>query len=156
MNLTPLVDRGLDIRKQIKTLQAELKDIEKKLEQAGLHGDHVELKDADREGRRFLARGSRVLIPVIFTADKLIGTFKHDSPVHVKIADAADGHLRDFFTLTQTWENNFDNGKRFRTEADAILGKAAPAFITACLSRDKYGIPKSDIKVNWDDQEPIQ
>jgi hypothetical protein len=155
MNLQPLVDRGLEIRTQIKTLQTELKEIEKKLEQAGLHGDHHELKDADREGRRFLARGSRSIIPVVFTADKLVGTFKHNSPVHVKIADAADGHLRDFFTLTQTWENNFDDGKKFRARADATLGKQAPQFITACLSRDKYGIPKSDVKILWDEQEPL-
>jgi hypothetical protein len=31
-----------------------------------------------------------------------------------------------------------------------ILGESAPIFVDACLARDKNGIPKSQIKVEWD------
>lgn len=155
MSIQQLVDRGIVLRAEIKEREIELKKIEKKLSEHGLKSEHQELKDSDREGRRYLARGSKLEVPIIFTADNLVKSFKHDTDMHRQILSAADGHLHDFYSLTQTYEINFDTGKKFRTTADSILGKAAPAFITACLARDKHGIPKSSIKITWDDAEEI-
>lgn len=154
MTITQCVDRGLQLRKEIKEREAELKLIQLKLENYALKAPQTDLKDQDREGRRWLARGSQVLIPVILTADKIVGSFKDGSPVHGTIKSALPRPLMEnFFTLTRTWENRFDDGKAFRKAADETFGKEAPPFITACLARDKHGIPKSDIKIAWDKPE---
>lgn len=155
MNIKTLVDRGLALRAEIKRLRTELDTIETALANAGLYSDQDPLKDPDREGRRFLARGSELVVPVIFTADKIAASFRHDSPMYHQVSAASIGQIRSFYTLTQTWETQFKDGKQFRAAADQALGKDAPAFVTACLSRDKHSIPKSDTKVAWDDAEPM-
>lgn len=156
MSLQALVDRGFAIKAEMAKLKTELDEIEEKLQKAGLAGEHHELKDADREGRRFLARGSKKILPVVFTADKIVGSFKKNSDVHTRIAALAHGHLASFYAETITFENVHKDGKAFRTAADHILGKTfAPPFITASLSVDKHGIPKSDVKIEWDKAEEI-
>ena len=155
-SIKDMVDRGLAIREELKKLKLELKGIASKLERYGLNGQHEELKDSDREGRRWLARGSSLIVPVVFTADKIIGSFKANSPAHTRILAASDSRLRDFYHSVTTFENLFDDGKKFRARADELLGKEqGPRFITACLSTDKHGIPESDVKILWDDAEPI-
>jgi hypothetical protein len=156
MSVRHLVDRGIEVRRQIKALQKELKDIEEKLESQGLNEPHEDLKDAEREGRRWLARGSELIVPVVFTADKLMQSFKLNSATHQSIKTAAGDLLKEFYGLTQTFETKFDDGKKFRKVADEVMGSKAPTFITACLARDKHGVPKSDIKVCWDDGEPAE
>lgn len=84
MNIKALVDRGLEAREQIERLQKELKEIEGKLKEAGLKSEQEDLKDADREGKRWLAHGTRFAIPIIFTADKIVGQFKANSVGKVK------------------------------------------------------------------------
>lgn len=153
--IADLVDRGLEIRKQIKALQTELEEIEEKLKKAGRNGEQVELKDGDREGRRFLARGSRVIVPVIFTSDKLVQSFKTGSPIEEKIRKAAGSFFLDFYKPVNGFETLFSDGKQFRSHARAVLDAGAPSFITACLAKDKHGIPKSDEKLAWDDAEEL-
>lgn len=153
--IADLVDRGMEIRKQIKALEKEFKQIEEKLEKAGLEGDQVDLKDADREGRRFLARGSRVIVPVIFTADKLVQSFAAGSPIEQKIRAKSGGFFADFWKPVNAFETLFKDGKRFRAQARELLADGAPAFITACVSRDKFGVAKSDAKIAWDDAEEV-
>ena len=63
------------------------------------------------------------------------------------------GNLREFFKPVRKFENLFDDGKKFRARAADVLDKAAPACLTACLSLDKDGLPKSDIKIEWDKPE---
>jgi hypothetical protein len=157
MNVTHLVDRGIEIRRTLKTLAAELKEIEATLKEHGLKasaaGRVEDLKDADREGRRWLAKGSTAIVPVVFTADMIVGSFTKDSKSHRDIEAVAVGNLREFFKPVNKFENRFDDGKKFRARAMDLLDKAAPAFITACLARDKHGLPKSDIKIEWDQPE---
>jgi hypothetical protein len=150
------VDRGLEIRAEIKRLKAELDDITTRLENAGLKAPQEDLKDADREGRRWLARGSALIVPVVFTADKIIGEFKVPSPIQEKIVTTANGQVGEFFRPINKWENLFSDGKKFRAHAAELLAAKAPAFITVCLARDKHGHPKSDIKILWDDAEPAK
>lgn len=150
-----LVDRGLQIVAELERLKVEKKEIDEELEKRGLErsAEHVDLKDEDREGKRWLAAGSEKIVPVVFTADKLVGSFAKGSPVHLKILNAAEDQLQTFFKRVEGFENRFDNGKKFRNIAREILGDKAPAFITACLARDKNGVPKSDIKIEWDKAE---
>ena len=85
-SIATLVERGLSIRREIKELTAELKQVEADLKslalKASASGRVEDLKDADREGRRWLARGSSAIIPVVFTADLIVGSFALDSKTH--------------------------------------------------------------------------
>ncbi len=154
-SIKSLVDRGIELRTQIQSLKKELDQVEAKLTAITLWTDHVPLVDPDRDGRRYLARGSADVVPVIFTADKLIASFTDNAPTHKSIATAAAGKLPEFYAVTTTWKTKIDDGKKFRAHAAAILAEQAPAFITACLSKDKYGVPRSDIKIAWDSAQPI-
>lgn len=153
MSVRADVDRGLEIVAQIEKLEVELKGIEERIRSAALHGEQVELKDAGREGRQYRAAGSEQIVPVIITSDMLRSEFAATSPVYDLIADASCGRLSDFYKKVVKYENRFDSGKKFRTRADELLGKDAPAFITACVSRDKDGIAKTAIKVMWQETE---
>jgi hypothetical protein len=148
-----LVNRGLEVVASIASLETELKGIEAELKQRGLKARHEELKDPEREGRRWLAQGSLRAVPVVFTADKIVGEFKDASPLHNAIKKVAGPHLASFFVRVVRWENRFDDGKYFRAEAETIFGNHAGAFVNACLSRDKDGLPKSDIKILWNSPE---
>jgi len=156
------VDRAEELRREIAVREVELKPIVERLVAAGLKagtaGNHEELVDAQRDGTRWIARGSRIAVPIIFTADKLIGTFQRDSSKHQTIRTALGpqtAELTRFYKPLAGYENRFKDGKQFRSEADKVLAGRAPAFITACISRDKSGIPQSDVKLDWDHADPI-
>jgi hypothetical protein len=157
-DIAELVDRGIELRDRIKTDTAELKKVEEKLKAAGYEaakeGDHQDLKDANREGTRWLARGSQKVLPVIFTADSILGSFTRNTDLHRSIEAAAGNHFNVFFKPVSKFENRFDDGVKFRARAHELFGKTAPEFITACLSRDKHGIAKSSVQIAWDDVEP--
>lgn len=154
------VDRGLQIVGEQKMLQDELERIETRLEAAGLEGEQVELNDPDREGRQFIARGSAATVPVVFTADLLVKSFQVESAVHQAILAALPpNHLdkfRQLFRSVRTFKTLFESGKEFRAKAAELLGDKAPAFISACLQRDKDGIPKSQVKIDWSRAEEIK
>jgi hypothetical protein len=147
--IAELVDRGLALRRTVAAKTKELDLVEDQLRDVGLEMPHVLLVDEERGGRRWLAAGSRFVVPVIFTADKLIGSFKDKSPMHEKVAGASNGHLARFYVLERTFETRFKDGKDFRKEADTLLGKSAASFVSVCTQRDKDGVGKSDIKVQW-------
>lgn len=149
------VDRGLALIAQSETIQEEFKGIITRLEQAALEGEQIPLTDEQREGMQFLAKGSSALVPIIITADAVSQTFADGSPAHGRIEEAAQGHLKDFFKRSVTWKLMARDGKAFRQEAAAILADNAPAFISACLSRDKNGVPKNLVKIEWDRAKPI-
>lgn len=151
-SIRSLVDRGLQVVAEIAARQKELKGIEDKLR--GVASDrsdqHVPLKAEAREGRQYLARGSALIVPVVFTADKLLGSFQLGSKDAQRIASApSPEHFPTFWKPWNGFENRFDDGQKFRARAEALLGDAAPAYINACLARDKDGLPKSDIKIEW-------
>ena len=157
MSIKADVDRGLEIRAQMEKLKVELKDIETRLHHAALHGVQVELADADREGRQYLAAGSERIVPVILTADLIVGEFASDSKRHIEILDSLypRSGLTLFFKPVSKFENRFDSGKKFRLQALEEFGKdLAPKFITACVARDRDGIAKSSIKVMWEETQP--
>jgi hypothetical protein len=157
MSIQYLVDRGLEIIAARKKLDAELAEINEKLialgYKAGECGGHEDLKDADREGKRWLAEGTAMIVPVIFTADMIVGSFAQNSDKHNAIALAAGPNFKQFFKPKFIYENRFDSGKKFRAMADEVFAKEAPAFVTACVARDKFGIPKSAVKIEWDKPE---
>jgi len=157
MSIRADIDRAVTLRSEIATRQTELDKITDRLVAAGLKagqaGRHEELVDAQRDGTRWLARGSGIAVPIIFTADKLAGTFQRDGAKHQSIktslGDQAN-ELTRFYKPVSGYETRFKDGKQFRSEADKVLAGRAPAFITACISRDKDGIAQSDVKIDWD------
>jgi hypothetical protein len=145
-----LVDRGLEIVAEKARLEAELKDIASKLEGVALVGEQVELNDADREGRQFLARGSEKTVPVIISADLVVKSFADGGKTYAQLQELAGlVKLRKFYVPETTWKAAFVDGKELRKLAAEVLGAAAPAFITACLQRDRNGMPKNKIAVDW-------
>jgi hypothetical protein len=148
------VDRGLAIVATLETLKKELKEINERLEAAALLGVQVDLVDPEREGKRFLAPGTDRIVPVVLTADSITKSFVAHSKKHKAISEAAGDKLLHFYVPTTTYEAVFESGKMLRTKAAEIFGfEDAPPFVSACLARDKHGIPKSDIKVEWDRAE---
>lgn len=149
------VARGLEIKKQQKALAAELKAIENRLEQAGLEGDQIPLQEEDREGRQFLAASEDRIVPVIFESDQIIASFKPDSEIHKTIAERAGIQLPAFYSDSRSFNRVPKDGQSFRRAAREILGTAAPAFINACLQRDKGGIPKNRTVIAWDNARDV-
>ncbi|MCA1659939.1 MAG: hypothetical protein LC642_05295 [Verrucomicrobiaceae bacterium] len=152
------VDRGLQIVGELKMLQDELDRIEARLEAAGLAGEQIELNDPEREGRQFLARGSAAIVPVVFTADLLVKSFQVGSTTYHKIIAALppNHYVREFFGSVRTFESLYSSGKVFRAKAAELLGDDAPRFITACVRRDKEGVAKSAVKIDWQRAEEIK
>ena len=145
------VDRGWEIVTAVAKMKEEFKAIEERLKRDALDrpDQHMPLADAEREGRKFIAHGTLLALPIVLTADKIVMSFAADSDVHKRIEAASDGRLAAFYAPKTTWEAFTDKGKDFRRCAKETLGDKAPAFITACLATGKGGIPKSDIKCEW-------
>lgn len=151
-----LVDRGLVLCRQLEAAGEELERIEEELAKLALDNPHrqEELLDKNRDGRRFLAQGSERTVPIILTADKIVGEFAEHGARHKALAAIAANRLRHFFVPSNKWENLYTSGKEFRAAAVEILGQAAgDKFIQAALSRDRNGVPKSDIRIHWQDAE---
>jgi hypothetical protein len=158
-----LVDRGLELRAQIEPLLIELKAVDEALREEALKGEQVPLEDAERDGMQYLARGSKQIVPVVITADCVVDTFKHAGKTHDKIREAVEAIVArtdppggtprvftEFFRPVNTWERRDGDGKKFRHHAREFLGDESAGFIDACLSRDKEGVPKNSLKVDWD------
>lgn len=151
------VARGLELREQIKSAQAELKTIEKRLEAAGLEGEQVPLQEADREGRQFLARSVKagVIVPVVFESDQIIASVVVGTELHGRLSGMAGEHLPKFFAASNKLDRVQKDGQAFRKLARETFEHTAPVFINACLQRDKAGIPKSRTIIAWDNVKPL-
>lgn len=147
------VARGLELRAEIKIKTAELKAIEKRLEQAGLDGEQIPLQEQDREGRQFLARGEKAVVSVVFESDQLIASFRLGSETEAKLEAFAAVRGLDldlFYAAETTYSRVPKDGLAFRKLARDILGIQAPEFIALCIQRDKSGAPKSRTVISWD------
>lgn len=154
------VSRGLVIRDQIKTWQAELKAIEKRLEQAGLEGDQIPLQEPDREGRQFIARSHQagIAVPVIFESDQIVASFRDTSAMALDLIDFCDEkeiRLHEFYSPITSYTRVQKDGQEFRKTARQRLGTLAPEFISHCLQRDKDNIPRSRTIIAWDNAKPL-
>lgn len=151
------IERGLELRNSIKTAQAELKAIEKRLEQAGLDGEQIPLQEADREGRQFLARSPKLglIVPVVFESDQIVASFQSDTEIYNELTQHAGHHFSKFWNDTRKFERVQKDGQAYRKTARELLGEHAPYFVAASLQRDKNGIPKSRTIIGWDNAKPL-
>jgi hypothetical protein len=151
------IERGIELRKDIKAAQNELKAIEKRLEQAGLEGEHIPLQEEDREGRQFLARSPKlgIIVPVVFESDQIIGSLSPGTDTHTELTRIARDRFPEFFQASDKLDRVPKDGQAFRKLARELLSTDAPAFISASLQRDKSGIPKSRTIIAWENSKPI-
>jgi hypothetical protein len=156
MTTQEAVDRGLEIVAKVDELKNEFKTIVETLCAAALDGDQVDLVDPEREGKQFIATGTAKTVPVVITADMIVQSFTDGTPVHARMEAVAGDKLPLFYQKKTTWEILAKSGKAFRLEAAGLLEEKAPAFITAALSRDKLGIPKNQIKIEWERAEDLK
>lgn len=153
--LTALVDRGLQLYRQIEDAKKELKRIEESLKAHALTGDQQPLNDPDRDGRQYLAQGTSETVPIVLTADILYQSFADGSIPHLQAASIAGMDLDTLYTPIKTWKMLAKTGKAFRAEAVTQLGAhRAAQFITAVTQKSKDGIPKSQIRTEWDRATP--
>lgn len=151
------IERGLQIRAQIAELEAELKQIEARVQAVAEQGRQVPLKEQDREGKKFPATGRSAIVPVIFESDLIIGSFAPDSPVHKKLAQIAGDKLKLFFKPVNKFERVQTDGREFRRLARTTFEPDPFAqFIRAATAIKKGGIAKSRVYVAWKEAEPVQ
>jgi hypothetical protein len=151
------IERGREIKDEIAKLQAELKQINARLQAAAEKAEHQPLADADREGKQAILRSGSRSLPVIFEADLLIASFKPDSDKHTELTALLADKLPLFFKDTRVFERIQEDGQKFRKFARETLPPDDFAkLIKACLDIKKDGIPKSRVVVDWDGAKPIQ
>ena len=153
MSVATLTARGYSLYIEITARQSELDDIEKKLKEHALKGEQIDLQDADREGKQFLAQARTedglLTVPVVITADLTTKSFEDGGKTHQQLTLLGGQQLSAFFRRTVTFKSLFDSGKELRAVAAERLGDRAPAFLAALVVKDKHGIPKNQIKVDW-------
>lgn len=151
------VARGIFLKAEIAKLTAELKEIENRLENAGLLGEQIPLEDSEREGRQYIARGTAKAVPVRFESDQLIAGFKPDTDIHKSIAEILGAKLPLFFKDTRVFERvKKEDANKFRQFARKNLDPDTYAkLIKACVAKTKDGIPKSKTVIGWADAKPI-
>lgn len=154
-DLADLVDHGLELAAEISNAKSRLEGIETKLKAHALACPeaHQPLADKDREGTQYLAMSGKYgrCARVICTADLLIQSFASGSETHEKIGQAAMASgvtVADFFRLVRTWELRAKTGKEFRKLARESSDDPE-RLITACIRRDRNGMPVSQVKVEW-------
>lgn len=153
--ITNDVDRGLAVVAQIDALKGELKSIEARLKDAALaaaeDGLTEPLVDEEREGRRFLASGSLLTLPVILESDAISGEFGEGTAKHAALKELCGDRLPHLYKRVVKFECRAKDGKAFRrTAAEYWSPDDAARIISAAIARDKDGIPKSRIVIAWD------
>ena len=161
-----LTDRLAEVVAEISKLTFEKKTLESKLEAYGLaHPElHEHLKDEKREGRTITFAGTRHKLPVLFTSDALLASFKSGAPKHselllvLKGLDQNPADVLDlFFSRETTFERRIDDGQKFRAVAAELLPPTtAAAFVSACAQVDKHGIKKSSVRFDYKAGEAVE
>lgn len=161
-----LTDRTTEVVAEIAKLTAEKKKLEAKLEAYGLaHPElHEHLKDEKREGRKITFAGARHKLPVLFTSDTLLASFKSGSAKHSELLLVLKGLEQNpadvldlFFSRETTFERRVDDGQKFRgVVAELLPAKTAAAFVSACAQVDRHGVKKSSVRFDYKAQEEVE
>jgi len=146
------VERGIAIKKEIAALTAELKEIETRLTLAGQHGQQVPLQNENLEGRQFIARSSRHVLPVRFESDLIAASFDDGSTMHKELKQLLGDLFPKFFKRSTKFERVQKEGEQFRKVARGLLEPDTFAkVVRAATARDKNAIAKSRTVIAWDD-----
>ena len=153
-----LVTEGIKITAQLSQLKARRDAIAEKLRTYALaHPErHAPLKDEARGGRQVILTGSiGEQLSVLMKDDQIAQTFAHAGKQHLAIEASLQTltmAITPFYRSKRIWEMVPKDAVQFRAVAQSIIGeKRAPEFISACLRRNKDGVPISDVNVEWED-----
>ena len=155
--LSEWVALGLQLYKNLTDVQEHLKYVEEQIVTIAQNrsDEHQPLADDEREGRRFFAKSGDgpddPIVPVVFTADKLISSFKPGSPEHQRLEEATGGKIALLFTKETMFKRAARDGKTFRSQVRKNFGQDADDVIIAARDLDENSLPKNDIKVEWKD-----
>jgi hypothetical protein len=154
-DITAAVDRGLAIVAQMAALKEELKGIEATLAAAALvaSSEHLTepLVDEEREGQRWFAEGTGRKLPVILESDQIAGEFGDGCERHTTLKALCGERLAHLYKRVVKFERKPKDGKAFRAiAAEYWSPDEAAKIISAAISRDKHGTPKSRVVVAWD------
>jgi hypothetical protein len=151
------IERGEFLTKRIAADKAELKDIEKRLEAAGLLGPHIPLQDQSREGKQAILRAGDRTMPVVFESDVLIQSFPANGLIHTTLKEIlAPDVMVALFREVHAYERRQDDGQKFRQQ----LRKAVPDeplrldVLKVMKAVDKNGITKNKTVIAWDRLTP--
>lgn len=151
------IERGEFLTKRIACDKSELKDIEKRLEAAGLIGPHVPLQDKGREGKQALLSSGDRTLPVRFESDLLIASFPAAGRIHTTLSNiVAPDVFKELFKEVHNYERREEDGQKFR----AKLGVAVPDealrldVLKVLKAVAKNGITKSKTVIAWDRLTP--
>ena len=153
------IERGIVIKREIATLKAELKDIETRLESAGLRGPHIPLEDAEREGKQAILTSLKHRLAVRLESDVLVGGFEVGSTLAGLVKSLiSEQAFNALFKVVHKYERKEDDGHKFRIKAKAAIGDQDKylQFITAIRSKDKDGIAKSKTVICWDNVTTVE
>src|SRR5436190_6010849 len=155
--ITELVDEGLSLAGEITKKKDRLKEINEALTawaEANPEA-HIKLKDEEREGTQFLCAGTGKTVAVVFTSDLLKQKIAPNSKDLTALQTLAGDHFGKFYKRTVSYEsvhgkgNKFD-GKAFRAVARELL-EDPEKFLSACVRRNKEGMPISLTRIAWSD-----
>lgn len=145
------VDRGILLVAELDAIKEELKQIERRLTEAALEGPTVPLEDDAREGRQYLAAGSRALLPVIIESDQIVASFAPASEIADNIRGLCGPRLGHLYRSVTKFERVPKDGKAFRATAfEHWPADEAARIISVAIARDKNGIPRSRIVIPWE------
>lgn len=150
------IARGIEIRAEIATLEAELKAIETRLKNAAENGPHIPLQDAEREGKQFPAMGRSRIVPIRFESDLIAASFEPDSTMRTEIEAVTGEHFPRFYAVSNKFARVPKDGDALRKLARQLLTPEKFALlIRAATTRNKDGIAKSRVVVAWADAKPL-
>lgn len=144
MKDSELIRRIRFIDREIETLTAERKALEKEIIARALNRPHTPLTEAHREGRRATLSEDGEVLTVRFESDVLKASWAFDSPLTTALQHAAADRFDALFRTKTTCERRIADGHKFRLLCHKELPETqAIAVIDALKDRDKNGIVKS-------------
>jgi hypothetical protein len=152
------IERGDFLSRRIKCDKAELKQIEKRLESAGLNVPHIPLKEQDREGKQAILRCGERTLPVIYESDLLIGSFPASGLIHTTLCEiVAPDVFKALFKEVNQYERRQEDGQKFRVALrKAVADEPLRLDILKVLkATTKEGITKSKTVIAWDRLTPV-
>jgi hypothetical protein len=152
------IERGEFLKQRIDKDKAELKLIEKRLEQVGLAGPHVPLEDAEREGKQTIIRTASHVLRVRLESDNLVSGFEIGSEIDQKVqALLTPAEFETLFKVVKKHERKESDGHKFRIKAKKAIALEANylQLIKTIRSLDKDGLPTSKTVIAWDSIETL-
>lgn len=150
MSTADLISVGRVYAEQISVLKERIESIEAVLKSRALNVPHEPLANGSREGRRATLKEGDQSVSVVFESDLLKGSFAFDSDLTTNLQGLCGNRFDALFRTKTTCERRITDGHKFRILVHSELPESsAVAVIEALKDKDKSGIVKSKVSVEW-------